>query len=94
MKKKEKLPKEQQARNDAYNEYVKQVTPTHNLWANMAKAFVLGGAICLLGGQVESDFLFDLAKNMPRRIVTVRKISQTPPKYPRPSAKIAKNPLK
>lgn len=52
------------------------------------------GAIRLLGGQVESDFLFDLAKNMPRRIVTVRKISQTPPKYPRPSAKIAKNPLK
>lgn len=46
---KEQLPKGQQERNDAYNEYVKQVTPTHNLWANMAKAFVLGGAICLLG---------------------------------------------
>ena len=54
MKKKEKLPKEQQARNDAYNEYVKQVTPTHNLWANMAKAFVLGGAICLLGQDIVS----------------------------------------
>ena len=40
---------QQQERNDAYNEYVRQVTPTHNLWANMAKAFVLGGAICLLG---------------------------------------------
>lgn len=40
---------EQQQRNDAYNEYVKQVTPTHNLWANMGKAFVLGGAICVLG---------------------------------------------
>lgn len=36
-------------RNQAYNAYVKQVTPTHNLWANMAKAFVLGGLICLLG---------------------------------------------
>lgn len=46
---KEQLPKEQQERNDAYNEYVKEVTPTHNLWANMAKAFVLGGVICLLG---------------------------------------------
>ncbi len=32
-----------------YNEYVKQVTPTHNLWANMAKAFVLGGLICVIG---------------------------------------------
>ncbi len=40
---------EQQQRNDAYNEYVKQVTPTHNLWANMGKAFALGGAICVLG---------------------------------------------
>ena len=40
---------QQQQRNDAYNAYVEQVTPTHNLWANMGKAFVLGGAICLLG---------------------------------------------
>ena len=47
--KKEQLPKGQQERNDAYNEYVKQVTSTHNLWMNMAKAFLLGGAICLLG---------------------------------------------
>ena len=47
--KKQQLPPGQQARNDAYNEYVKQVTPTHNLGANMAKAFVLGGVICLLG---------------------------------------------
>jgi stage V sporulation protein AC len=47
--KKEKLPKGQQERNDAYNAYVKQVTPTHNLWVNMAKAFLLGGIICTLG---------------------------------------------
>jgi stage V sporulation protein AC len=41
---------EQEAlRNEKYNEYVKEVTPTHNLWANMAKAFVLGGALCILG---------------------------------------------
>lgn len=32
-----------------YNEYVKEVTPTHNLAANMAKAFVTGGVICTLG---------------------------------------------
>ena len=39
----------QQQRNEQYNAYVKQVTPTHNLWTNMGKAFVTGGAICLLG---------------------------------------------
>ena len=43
------LPKERQERNEAYNEYVKEVTPTHNLWLNMAKAFLLGGLICTLG---------------------------------------------
>lgn len=32
-----------------YNEYVKQVTPTHSLPGNMAKAFVTGGAICTIG---------------------------------------------
>lgn len=43
------LPPQEQRRNEAYNEYVKQVTPTHNLWLNMLKAFLLGGAICLIG---------------------------------------------
>ena len=38
-----------QKQQEKYNEYVKQVTPTHNLWANMAKAFVMGGAICVAG---------------------------------------------
>lgn len=32
-----------------YNEYVKQVTPTHSLPKNMAKAFLLGGIICVIG---------------------------------------------
>lgn len=32
-----------------YNEYVKQVTPTHNLPLNMLKAFVTGGIICDIG---------------------------------------------
>lgn len=32
-----------------YNEYVKQVTPMYNLWWNMIKAFLTGGAICTLG---------------------------------------------
>ena len=32
-----------------YNDYVEKVTPKHNLWLQMAKAFVTGGAISLLG---------------------------------------------
>lgn len=50
-------------------------------------------AVKLLGGKIEKDIIFNLSENMPRRIVLLRKISQTPTKYPRPSAKIAKNPL-
>ncbi len=38
--------KEQQKQ---YNEYVKKITPTHNLFANMVKAFVTGGIICTIG---------------------------------------------
>lgn len=46
----EGLTKEQQdARDKKYNDYVKQVTPTHNLPLNMLKAFVLGGIICVYG---------------------------------------------
>ena len=32
-----------------YQEYVKEVTPTHNLWILMCKAFVTGGIICCIG---------------------------------------------
>ena len=32
-----------------YQDYVKQVTPTHSLWKNMAKAFLTGGIICVIG---------------------------------------------
>ena len=47
--KEEQTTRQKEQRNEEYNAYVRQVTPTHNLWANMAKAFVTGGAICLLG---------------------------------------------
>lgn len=42
-----------------YNEYVKQVTPTHNLPLEMGKAFVTGGIICMLG-----QFILNTAMNM------------------------------
>ncbi len=32
-----------------YESYVKSVTPTHNLGLQMAKAFLVGGAICCIG---------------------------------------------
>lgn len=45
-------------RNQKYNDYVKKVTPTHNLWGNMAKAFVTGGIICCIG-----QFILNTCKN-------------------------------
>lgn len=32
-----------------YNDYVTKITPTHNLFADMLKAFLVGGLICVLG---------------------------------------------
>ena len=32
-----------------YQEYVEKITPTHSLPKNMAKAFLVGGLICVLG---------------------------------------------
>ncbi len=40
---------QKEKKNQEYNEYVKQVTPTHSLPANMIKAFITGGLICILG---------------------------------------------
>lgn len=37
---------------------MKQVTPTHNLWWNMAKAFVTGGIICCIG-----QFILNVCEN-------------------------------
>lgn len=34
---------------ERYENYVKEKTPVHNVYANMGKAFVTGGTICLLG---------------------------------------------
>lgn len=42
----------------AYQEYVKTKTPVHNVYLNMAKAFVTGGSICVIG-----QFLMNFCKN-------------------------------
>ena len=42
-----------------YEKYVKEVTPPHNLWLQMLKAFVTGGIICCIG-----QFILNYAGNM------------------------------
>ena len=51
-------------------------------------------AIHVLGGQIAKVDTFDLLDCGERTIINVKKISSTPAKCPRPSAKIAKNPIK
>lgn len=40
-----------------YQEYVKQVTPKHNVFLNMLRAFFCGGAVCLFGQALISWFM-------------------------------------
>jgi stage V sporulation protein AC len=40
---------DKKTRNDKYNQYVKQVTPTFSIWKNCLKAFIIGGIICTIG---------------------------------------------
>lgn len=41
--------KKQKEKQKKYAQYVKEVTPTHSLPLNMAKAFLTGGLICTVG---------------------------------------------
>lgn len=50
-------------------------------------------AIKLLGGKIIDEKSFSLSDGGERTLVVIKKISQIPPKYPRPSAQIAKKPL-
>lgn len=50
-------------------------------------------AIKLLGGKIIAEKSFTLSDGGERTLVVIKKISQIPPKYPRPSAQIAKKPL-
>ena len=53
-------------------------------------------AIALLGGKVENVFTYTLTddnEEIERSIVVIRKIKNTPPKYPRNNSQIAKKPL-
>ncbi|MCD7825680.1 MAG: stage V sporulation protein AC [Clostridiaceae bacterium] len=41
--------KDEQSRNDKYNDYVENMTPKSNCFLNCLKAFVTGGIICCIG---------------------------------------------
>ena len=51
------------------------------------------GAIKLLGGEIDRICHLDIENCGERSIIITKKISQTPPKYPRASAQISKKPL-
>ena len=50
---------DKKVRDKAYNDYVESITPKHNLAANMAKAFVMGGIICCIG-----QFILNICKSL------------------------------
>ncbi len=52
-----------------------------------------GKAIGLLGGELEGTREYLLPGEQKRNILLIRKVRETPANYPRPSAKMAKNPL-
>lgn len=56
--KKEKKSPEQISLEKDYEEYVKHITPTHNLPLQMLKAFITGGIICTVG-----QIILNYAKN-------------------------------
>ena len=49
----------EEAQKKQYQEYVKQMTPTHSLPVQMLRAFITGGIICVIG-----QVLLNCAENM------------------------------
>ena len=49
---------QQKQKQKEYEKYVKEITPTHSLPLNMAKAFLTGGLICVIG-----QFILNFAKS-------------------------------
>ena len=54
----EQKNEEQRNLEKEYEEYIKMITPTHNLFLQMLKAFIVGGIICVIG-----QFLLNFATN-------------------------------
>lgn len=45
----QKYEKPEEIKHQEYQEYIKQITPTHKLWKQMLHAFIVGGIICTIG---------------------------------------------
>lgn len=58
MAENETVNEQKKAKQEEYNDYVKQVTPTRNLFLQMCKAFVTGGIICTIG-----QFILNICEN-------------------------------
>ena len=43
------MDKQQEERNTQYNDFIKDVTPTHSLVKQMLHAFIVGGIVCVIG---------------------------------------------
>lgn len=43
------IEKDKNIKEQMYNKYVKDMTPKHNTFANICKAFLVGGIICTIG---------------------------------------------
>jgi stage V sporulation protein AC len=43
------IEKDKNKKEQIYNQYVKDMTPTHNWFSNVCKAFFVGGIICTIG---------------------------------------------
>ena len=71
-----------------------------NVWHAAEIACVLGNnsaeaaerALRILGGKLESTHSFTLPDGSERKIAVIRKTKPTPPNYPRPAAKMKKQP--
>ena len=50
--------KDNNLRDKKYGDYVKGVTPTHNVVTNMIRAFVVGGLICVLGQIITNGLIY------------------------------------
>lgn len=60
--KEEEKKAQKQKRAEAYEAYVKEKTPVHNVYTNMIKAFITGGSICIIGQGI-SNYCQSLGMN-------------------------------
>ncbi len=50
--------RDKQKLEEVYNDYVEEITPVHNFWTSLLKAFITGGIICVIG-----QFIMNMAMN-------------------------------